>query len=427
MIMMGRKFMDDVPFHEVYVHGLVRDADGQKMSKSKGNVLDPIDLIDGITLDELIEKRVTGLMQPQMADRIRKSTRRQFPDGIPAFGTDALRFTFAALATQGRDIRFDLNRIEGYRNFCNKLWNAARYVLMQTDGGCTTATAAEHSLADRWIVSLLQRTADEVNQHIRSYRFDLAAKALYDFTWREYCDWYLELSKPVLTDPDASQAQRSGTLRTLVEVLDALLRLLHPLMPYLTEEIWQQVRPAFGKTDQTIQLEPYPEGDPTKIDPEAIEEIEWVKGFVMGVRRIRAEMDIAPGKALPLLMQNWTERDRERQRRNQAYIQFLARPDSIDWLEPDAEAPESATALVGEMTILIPLSGLIDKEAEQARLEKEIGKLRGNLDKGEAKLDNANFIERAPAEVVDKERQRVADMRAALAQLEAQLDKIRAL
>jgi valyl-tRNA synthetase len=298
---------------------------------------------------------------------------------------------------------------------------------MQTDGGCTTATAAEHSLADRWIVSLLQRTADEVNQHIRSYRFDLAAKALYDFTWREYCDWYLELSKPVLTDPDASQAQRCGTLRTLVEVLDALLRLLHPLMPYITEEIWQQVRPAFGKTDQTIQLEPYPEGDPTKIDPEAIEEIEWVKGFVMGVRRIRAEMDIAPGKALPLLMQNWTERDRERQRRNQAYIQFLARPDSIDWLEPDAEAPESATALVGEMTILIPLSGLIDKEAEQARLEKEIGKLRGNLEKGEAKLDNANFIERAPAEVVDKERQRVADMRAALAQLEAQLDKIRAL
>ena len=445
MIMMGLKFMDDVPFHEIYVHGLVRDAEGQKMSKSKGNVLDPIDLIDGIALDDLIAKRTSGLMQPQMADKIRKSTKKQFPDGIPAFGTDALRFTFASLASTGRDIRFDLNRIEGYRNFCNKLWNAARYVLMQTEGkddvqGGTSATGdrtsgaatgiegeVELSLADRWITSLLQQTEAEVRDHIEHYRFDLAAKALYEFTWHEYCDWYLELSKPVLFDEHTPAAAQRGTRRTLVRVLETLLRLMHPIMPYITEEIWQQIAPLAGSRGDTIQLQPYPEADEGKVDPQAMQDIEWVKTFILGMRRIRAEMDIPPGKPLPVLLQDWTEADRARFTANAPFINFLARPEGVEWLAADAEAPESATALVGKMKILIPLAGLVDKDAELARLDKEIGKIQSNLEKTEAKLANPNFADKAPAEVVQKERDRQAEMRTALEQLEAQREKIRAL
>ena len=428
MIMMGLKFMDDVPFHEIYVHGLVRDAEGQKMSKSKGNVLDPIDLIDGIALDDLIAKRTSGLMQPQMADKIRKSTKKQFPDGIPAFGTDALRFTFASLASTGRDIRFDLNRIEGYRNFCNKLWNAARYVLMQTEGKDTGIEGdVDLSLADRWITSLLQQTEAEVRDHIEHYRFDLAAKSLYEFTWHEYCDWYLELSKPVLFDEHTPAAAQRGTRRTLVRVLEALLRLLHPIMPYITEEIWHQVAPLAGKHGDTIQLQPYPEADEGRIDQEALQDIEWVKTFILGMRRIRAEMDIAPGKPLPVLLQAWTEADQARFTANAPFINFLARPEGVEWLAADAEAPESATALVGKMKILIPLAGLVDKDAELARLDKEITKIQSNLEKTEAKLANPNFADKAPAEVVQKERDRQAEMRTALEQLEAQREKIRAL
>ena len=445
MIMMGLKFMDDVPFHEIYVHGLVRDAEGQKMSKSKGNVLDPIDLIDGIALDDLIAKRTTGLMQPQMADKIRKSTKKQFPDGIPAFGTDALRFTFASLASTGRDIRFDLNRIEGYRNFCNKLWNAARYVLMQTVGkddvqggtsaaGDRTSGAAtgiegevELSLADRWIVSLLQQTEAEVRDHIEHYRFDLAAKALYEFTWHEYCDWYLELSKPVLFDEHTPAEAQRGTRRTLVRVLETLLRLMHPIMPYITEEIWQQIAPLAGIRGDTIQLQPYPVPDEDRIDPQALQDIEWVKTFILGMRRIRAEMDIPPGKPLPVLLQDWTAADQDRFTANAPFISFLAKPEGVEWLAADAEAPESATALVGKMKILIPLAGLVDKDAELARLDREIGKIQSNLEKTEAKLQNPNFADKAPAEVVQKERDRQAEMRTALEQLEAQREKIRAL
>ncbi len=428
MIMMGMKFMDDVPFHEIYVHGLVRDAEGQKMSKSKGNVLDPIDLIDGIALDDLVAKRTTGLMQPQMAEKIRKATKKQFPDGIPAFGTDALRFTFASLASTGRDIRFDLNRIEGYRNFCNKLWNAARYVLMQTEGKDTGIEGeVELSLADRWIVTLLQQTEAEVRDHIEHYRFDLAAKALYEFTWHEYCDWYLELSKPVLFDENTPAEAQRGTRRTLVRVLETLLRLMHPIMPYITEEIWHQVAPLAGTQGDTIQLAPYPAPDESLIDKQALQDIEWVKTFILGMRRIRAEMDIPPGKPLPVLLQAWTEADQQRFAANAPFINFLAKPESVEWLAADAEAPESATALVGEMKILIPLAGLIDKDAELARLEKEIGKIQGNLDKTEAKLKNANFVDRAPADVVQKERDRCAEMQTALKQLEEQREKIRAL
>jgi valyl-tRNA synthetase len=438
MIMMGLKFMDDVPFREVYVHGLIRDSEGQKMSKSKGNVLDPIDLIDGIELETLVTKRTSNMMQPQLAAKIEKATRKQFADGIPAFGTDALRFTFGALASTGRDIRFDLGRIEGYRNFCNKLWNAARYVLMQCGVGddAPAGTVAdtglggepvELSLADRWIVTLLQRLEAEVKTQLDDYRFDLAAKALYEFTWHEYCDWYLELSKTVLYDDGMSLDAKRGTRRTLVRALEALLRLLHPYMPYITEEIWQQVAPLAGKSGETIQLQPWPTPDAGKIDELAEQEIEWVKTFILGVRRIRAEMDIPPGKPLPVLLQNWNPEDRGRFEANGHFVTQVARLASVDWLGADEKAPESAIALVGEMRVLIPLAGLIDKEAELTRLEKEIGKLSGNLEKCQAKLTNPNFVERAPEAVVAQERARVAEMQGALGQLQAQAERIRAL
>ena len=429
MIMMGLKFMDDIPFHEIYIHGLVRDADGHKMSKSKGNVLDPIDLIDGIELDDLVKKRTTGLMQPEMAAKIEKSTRKHFPDGIPAFGTDALRFTFAALASTGRDVRFDLHRIEGYRNFCNKLWNATRYVLMQTEDKDTGIdnNDVELSLADRWIISRLQRVEETVATHIEKYRFDLAAHDLYAFVWEDYCDWYLELSKIVLFDENALESAQRGTRRTLVRVLEAILRLNHPIMPFITEELWQMVSPLAGVTGKTIMTQPYPVADDAKIDETAEAELEWVKSFVTGVRKIRSEMDIAPGKPLPVLLQNANETDKACFATNSAFIETLAKLASITWLDDDESSPESATALVGEMQILIPLAGIIDKAAELTRLEKEIGKLEVNIDKGSAKLQNPGFVDKAPEAVVEKERQRVAELSKSLQQLQVQAEKIRAL
>ncbi|QKT02737.1 valine--tRNA ligase [Ectothiorhodospiraceae bacterium 2226] len=428
MIMMGLKFMDDVPFHEVYIHGLVRDAHGQKMSKSKGNVLDPLDLIDGIELDALVQKRTTGLMQPEMAKRIEQATRKEFPDGIPAFGTDALRFTFAALASTGRDIKFDLGRIEGYRNFCNKLWNAARYVLMNTEGeDCGAAGGAlELSQADRWILARLAHTTAAVHTAVGQYRLDLAAQAIYEFTWNEYCDWYLELSKPVLQTDGSSEAARRGTRHTLVHVLETVLRLAHPLMPYITEEIWQRVAPLAGKTGDTIMLQPYPEAEAIEGDDEAVAEMQWLMSFILGVRRIRGEMNIAPGKPLPVMLQDGGARDRDYAARNRVYIDSLARTESVTWLDGQT-APEAATALVGELKILIPLAGLIDKDAELARLQKEADKLRKDLERSEAKLANPSFVDRAPADVVDKERGRVAEMRAALETLEAQRARIAGL
>jgi valyl-tRNA synthetase len=444
MVMMGQYFMGDVPFREVYVHGLVRDAQGQKMSKSKGNVLDPIDLIDGIELEALVKKRTSGLMQPQMAQKIEKDTRKEFPDGIPAFGTDALRFTFAALASTGRDIRFDLARVEGYRNFCNKLWNASRYVLMQCEGqDCgvgaapspRSATARPEdgaptgevtlTLADRWIISLLQRLEADVIRHFETYRFDLAAQALYDFTWNEYCDWYLELSKPALKTQD--EATRRGIRRTLVRVLETLLRLLHPIMPFITEEIWQRVAPLAGKAGETIMLQPFPQPEASRIDETALADIEWLKAFVLGVRRIRAEMDIAPGKPLPVLVTNASANDRRLLADNRAFLTALARIESIEVVEDEASAPESAVALVGEMKVLIPLAGLIDKEAELARLGKEIGKLEKELDKCRTKLANPTFTDKAPPAVVEQERQREREFSAALEQLRVQKAKIHAL
>ncbi|MEN8215793.1 MAG: valine--tRNA ligase [Pseudomonadota bacterium] len=423
MIMMGLKFMGDVPFREIYIHGLIRDADGQKMSKSKGNVLDPLDLIDSIELETLVTKRTTGLMQPEMAPKIEKATRKQYPQGIPAFGTDALRFTFAALASTGRDIRFDLGRIEGYRNFCNKLWNATRYVLISTQDSDLTEPKVALSLTDRWIISRLQQLEAQIHQHFKTYRFDLAANALYDFTWNEYCDWYLEFSKPVLQN--ASEAAQRNTQRTLVRVLEALLRLLHPFIPFITEELWQRVAPLAGKSGDTIMLQPYPQPQADKIDVQTEQEIDWVKQFILGVRRIRAEMDIAPSKPLPVLLQNGTADDQQKWQTHNSIITRLARLDSVKWL--NAEAPESAMALVGEMQILIPLAGLINKKAELKRLNKETEKLRKELAKCTAKLENPKFTARAPAEIVEKERQRVADMSASLQQLETQAARIRAI
>ncbi|GAB6040043.1 valine--tRNA ligase [Endothiovibrio diazotrophicus] len=428
MIMMGLKFMDQVPFHEVYVHGLVRDSQGNKMSKSKGNVLDPIDLIDGIELEALIAKRTSGMMQPHLKQKIEKQTRKEFPDGIPAFGTDALRFTFASLASTGRDINFDLGRIEGYRNFCNKLWNAARYVLMNTEGqDCGQSDGeVELSAADRWIISRLQQAEQTVNGALDGYRFDHAAQAIYEFTWNEYCDWYLELSKPVLNDEGVSETQLRGTRRTLVRVLETILRLAHPIMPFITEEIWQTVKPLAGKSGETLMHEPYPEADDTLVNAAALAEVEWVKLFIMGVRKIRSSMNIAPGKPLPVLLSGGDESDRARSGTYQLYLTKLARLESLVWVAEE-EAPESATALVGEMKILIPMAGLIDKEAELARLGKEIERLRGEIAKGEAKLNNPSFADKAPAQIVDGVRHKVEENQAALEQLTDQLEKIKAL
>jgi valyl-tRNA synthetase len=424
MIMMGLKFIGKVPFHEVYIHGLIRDSDGQKMSKSKGNVLDPLDLIEGIDLEALITKRTSKLMQPEMAPKIEKATRKQYSNGIPSFGTDALRFTFAALASTGRDIRFDLGRIEGYRNFCNKLWNATRYVLITTEGKDTGLTTAkvELSLADKWIISRLQTIEEQVNQHINSYRFDLAANTLYEFTWNEYCDWYLEFSKSVLQN--SGEAVQRGTHRTLVRVLETLLRLLHPIIPFITEELWQKIAPLAGKTGDTISLQAYPESQIDKIDKQAEQEIEWIKQFIVGVRRIRAEMDINPKKALPVLLQNGNNTDHEKWEAHQILITNLARLATVTWLKEDANSPESAIALVGDLRILVPLAGLIDKEAELKRLEKEINKLKKELVKSTTKLNNPKFTARAPQNIVKKEQQRVDEMNATLQELQGQKAKI---
>ncbi|MBT8108863.1 MAG: valine--tRNA ligase [Gammaproteobacteria bacterium] len=422
MIMMGLKFMDDVPFHEVYIHGLIRDQDGQKMSKSKGNVLDPLDLIDGIDLESLVAKRTVGLMQTHLAPKIEKATREHFPDGIDAYGCDALRMTFGSLATTGRDIRFDVGRIEGYKNFCNKLWNAARYVLMNTesvdDGDC------EFSAADRWIRARLDETTRSMHKHFATYRLDLAVQAIYDFTWREFCDWYLELSKPVLQADESSAELKRGTRRTLIETLEAILRLLHPLMPFITEEIWEQVAGRAGIEGDTIMLRPYPEPDDAASDSEAIADIEWVKQFILGIRQIRGEMDISPGKALPVVLQHASDADRERASLHALLLRRVGRVESVDVLAEGDEPPPAATALLGDMRLFVPMKGLIDVDAERARLDKQLEKSRAELAKANGKLANEKFVNNAPAAVVTQERERVADFEKTITQLTEQLVKL---
>ncbi len=428
MIMMTLHFRKEVPFHTVYVHGLVRDAEGQKMSKSKGNVLDPIDLIDGIDLETLLEKRTSGMMQPQLAKKVEQATRKHFPDGIAAYGTDALRFTYYSLAGTGRDIKFDIGRIEGFRNFCNKIWNAARYVLMnceEQDCGIAKDASVELSLADRWIVSKLQETEAEVARAVDNYRFDLASQALYEFIWNEYCDWYLELSKPVLWDDAARDEAKRGTRRTLIKVLETSLRLLHPFMPFITEEIWQRVSPIAGASGDTIMLQPYPVSDSAAIDTAANADIEWLKGVIVGVRTIRGEMNIPPGRELSVLCSNGDEQDRARLESNNQFLKKLAKLESIEWLAEGDEAPVAATALVGELEILVPMADLIDRDAELIRLAREIDKLEKDLSRIRGKLGNASFVEKAPTEVVTKEREKMAAQEQAMQKLQDQAQRIR--
>jgi valyl-tRNA synthetase len=436
MIMMGIKFTGAVPFREVYVHGLIRDHDGQKMSKSKGNVIDPLDIVDGISLDALLAKRTTGLMQPQMKPAIERATRKQFPNGIPAFGTDALRLSFASLATQSRDLRFDMARVEGSRNFCNKLWNAARYVLMNVEGENAATNAerlrpdgAEFSLADRWIRSRLSAALARVETGFAEYRLDVVAGALYEFTWHEYCDWYLELSKAVLFSEDATDAQKRGTRRTLLHTLEELLRALHPLAPFITEEIWQRVKLAAGAPGATIMRSEFPTPDRIETDSRAEPEMRWVMGFIEGVRQIRGEMDIAPSRKLDVLLQNASPFDIEYANRNVHYLTpaRLAGVGALRCLPPGEAAPISAVALLGTLEILVPMAGLIEPTAELERLAKRQRKVEIDLNKLEGKLANAEFARNAPADVVAKDRARLAELRTEIGQLAAQIARVDAL
>lgn len=422
MIMMGLKFMDDVPFREVYIHGLIRDHDGQKMSKSKGNVLDPLDLIDGVDLDTLLKKRTTGLMQEHLRPKIEAATRKQFPDGIAEYGTDALRFTFAALATTGRDIRFDLGRVEGYKNFCNKLWNASRYVLMNSDELDDGEVA--FSAADRWIRSRLNRAVAEVHQGFANYRLDLASRAIYEFTWHEFCDWYLELSKPVLQSESASDAQKRGTRRTLIETLECLLRLTHPLMPFITEEIWTEVGKRAGATGDTIMLCAYPQAKDELQDPQAEAELNWVMQFILGIRQIRGEMDISPGKPLPVILQHASDSDVARSKRHARLLERVGRVESVTVLGDAETAPNAALALLGNMRLLVPMQGLIDVDAERQRLGKLADRATKDLARSRGKLENPNFVSHAPAAVVLQEKERVAEFERQLAQIREQIEKL---
>jgi len=433
MIMMGIKFTGEVPFHEVYIHGLVRDSHGQKMSKSKGNVLDPLDLIEGIDLETLVAKRNTGLMQPQMAPKIEKATRKEFPDGIPAFGADALRFTFAAMASTGRDINFDLQRVEGYRNFCNKIWNAANYVKMNCDNQDCGQTNKDKqlSIADNWIISRFQTTVDTVRQAFANYRMDLAAQAIYEFTWNEYCDWYLELSKAVLYDENAADTLVRGTRHTLVNVLESLLRLAHPIIPFITEEIWQDLRglSSLEKIDsiKSIMLAPYPVANRNLISAQAENEMQWVQSFILGVRKIRGEYNISPGKPLPVLLQNGSDSDEALLHKHQSSLSKLCNTDSIVWLKANQVAPHSSTALVGEMRVLIPMAGLIDKQAEIDRLNKLLSKETKELERLASKLNNEEFISKAPEKVIAVERDKAKRSETSIEQLKQQLEKIKAM
>ncbi|NLC20868.1 MAG: class I tRNA ligase family protein, partial [Halomonadaceae bacterium] len=406
---------------------------GQKMSKSKGNVLDPIDLIDGIQLDTLLEKRTGNMMQPQMAKTIAKATRAEFPEGIEPHGTDALRFTFLSQATTGRDIKFDMGRLDGYRNFCNKLWNASRYVLMNAEGqDCGTGgEKVELSLADRWIVSRLQQTEAQVTKALEEFRFDHASQALYEFVWNEYCDWYLELSKPVLWDEGASAEAKRGTRRTLVRVLETILRLAHPMMPYISEEIWQRIAPLAGRASgdgsESIMNQPWPQAASDRVDEAATRDIEWLKGVIVAVRNIRAEMNIAPGKPLDILLTKGGSADRERLEANRRFLAKLAKLESATWLDDPAQAPLSATQLVGDMEVLVPMADLIDKEVELARLTREIEKQDKLISGIEKKLGNESFVAKAPEAVVEKERGKLKEYQTARDLLIEQRDKIAAL
>lgn len=433
MIMMTMHFVKDengkpqVPFKTVYVTGLIRDENGDKMSKSKGNVLDPIDMIDGIDLESLVEKRCGNMMQPQLAAKIEKNTRKTFENGIEAYGTDALRFTLAAMASTGRDINWDMKRLEGYRNFCNKLWNASRYVMMnaeEQDCGFNGGEI-EYSLADKWIESQFELAAKAFNNHIDNFRLDMAANTLYEFIWNQFCDWYLELTKPVLWK--GTEAQQRGTRRTLITVLEKTLRLAHPVIPYITETIWQSIKPLVdGVEGDTIMLQALPQFDEANFNQEALDDIEWVKAFITSIRNLRAEYDINPGKPLEVMLKA-DEKDAARLEANKQVLMSLAKLESVRVLAAGEETPACATALVAKSELMIPMAGLIDKDAELARLDGEIKKTHGEIKRLEGKLNNAGFVAKAPEAVVAQEREKLVGYQETLAKLEEQKTTIAAL
>ncbi|WDT85349.1 valine--tRNA ligase [Alteromonas sp. 009811495] len=432
MIMMTKKFTGKIPFKDIYITGLIRDENGDKMSKSKGNVLDPIDLIDGIDIESLVTKRTAGMMQPQLAEKIAKRTRKQFPDGIQAYGTDALRFTFAAMASTSRDINFDMARVEGYRNFCNKIWNASRFVLMNTEEHDTGRDGGEMvlSMADRWIWAKFQQTLVEFEKALEDYRFDIAAQTVYEFTWNQFCDWYLELTKPVLNNDASTEAEKRGTRHTLINVLESLLRLLHPLMPFITDTIWQRVVPLSAlKVEEgaSIMVQAFPEVDAAKQDDKVLADIEWVKKFIVGIRNIRGEMDISPNKPLNALLKNVSDEDARRLDAAKAFLDKLSKLETVTVLKDGEEAPASAAALVGEMEILIPMAGLIDKDAELARITKAMEKIEKDVSRTRGKLGNEKFVSNAPEAVIEKERAKLDEGEKALAKLKEQFETIQAL
>ena len=421
MIMATDSFTGKIPFKDIYMTGLIRDAQGQKMSKSKGNVLDPLDIIDGISLEDLVAKRTTGLMKPKDAPKIEKATRREFPEGIIAHGADALRFTIAALATHGRDIKFDMNRAEGYKNFCNKLWNASRFTLMNTEGGSFTGVPQPRTDAERWILARLAAVSAEAQTHYANYRFDLLAQCLYEFAWNEFCDWFLELTKPALNGADAEDA--NSTRHTLLYVLEALLRLLHPLTPFVTEQLWRQVAPRLGITEDTISLRPYPTAEEFAGDfARAEADVEWLKSMVNALRRVRSELNVPPSKLVPLLLQGGTGDDRARMTRFTSSLSFLLKLERIEWLANGSDTPPAAAAIVGDLTLLVPLEGLVDLGAERARLDKEIARVESEKEKSETKL--AKFTDKVPAAVVEQERVRLVEWTAQLDGLRSQRAKL---
>lgn len=421
MIMATDSFTGKIPFKDVYITGLIRDAQGQKMSKSKGNVLDPLDIIDGISIEDLVAKRTTGLMKPKDAPKIEKATRREFPEGIIAHGADALRFTIAALATHGRDIKFDMNRAEGYKNFCNKLWNASRFTLMNTEGSSFTGVPQPRTDAERWILARLAAVSAEAQTHYANYRFDLLAQCLYEFAWNEFCDWFLELTKPALNGADADDA--NSTRHTLLYVLEALLRLLHPLTPFVTEQLWRQAAPRLGITDDTISLRPYPTAEEFAGDfARAEADVEWLKSMVNALRRVRSELNVPPSKLVPLLLQGGNDDDRARMTRFTSSLSFLLKLERIEWLANGSDTPPAAAAIVGDLTLLVPLEGLVDLGAERARLDKEIARVESEKDKSETKL--SKFTDKVPAAVVEQERVRLVEWTAQLAGLRSQRAKL---
>ena len=435
MIMLTMHFMKNedgtgqVPFKTVYVHGLVRDGEGQKMSKSKGNVLDPLDLIDGIDLESLVAKRTFGLMNPKQAEKIEKSTRKEFPEGINAYGTDAVRFTFCALANTGRDIKFDLKRVEGYRNFCNKIWNATRFVLMNVEGQTVAQEARPElwELPEQWIISRLQKAEQAVHQAFATYRLDLAAQTIYDFIWNEYCDWYVELTKPVLNDAEVSSERKAEVRRVLLAVMEASLRLAHPLMPYLTEEIWQTLAPMIGKGGDTIMTAQYPVPEAAKINEQAEADMQWLQGLIGAVRNIRGEMGLGNARLLPVLLQNISDAERTQIERIQPLFKALAKVESIEFLTKDQEPPLSSSSVVGHASVFVPMKGLIDPKAELGRLQKDLDKVQKQHDQIANKLGNEGFVAKAPAAVVEGEKAQLAECADQLSKIRASMEQIAAL